>query len=109
MTVKRPSGEALNEYSADCSMSFPAEVLIVNGTKGLEDLCTIIWDLYAAPGADECAAGEHHRAKYLIVIERETFVLRVLGNARRLSTNHVLNRSAQIDKIGEISVQKCVR
>jgi hypothetical protein len=27
--------------------------MFVNGTKGLEDLCTIIWDMYAAPGADE--------------------------------------------------------
>jgi hypothetical protein len=27
--------------------------MFVNGTKGLEDLCEIIWEMYAAPGADE--------------------------------------------------------
>ncbi len=27
--------------------------MFVNGTRGLEDLCAIIWDMYAAPGADE--------------------------------------------------------
>jgi hypothetical protein len=32
--VKRQSLEALREYSTDDGMSFPAEVLIVSGTKG---------------------------------------------------------------------------
>jgi hypothetical protein len=31
--VKREAPEALREYSTDGGMSFPAEVLIVSGTK----------------------------------------------------------------------------
>jgi hypothetical protein len=31
--VKRQALEVLREYSTECGMSFPAEVLIVTGTK----------------------------------------------------------------------------
>ena len=34
--VKRQVLESLREYSTDCGMSFPAEILIVSGAKGIQ-------------------------------------------------------------------------
>jgi hypothetical protein len=31
--------------------------MFINGARGLDELCTIIWDLFAAPGADQRLAG----------------------------------------------------
>jgi len=41
------------DYELSVVNSEYAGNMFVNGTRALEDLCAIIWDLYAAPGADE--------------------------------------------------------
>lgn len=47
--------ERLNWRDYDLSLvnGVCAGNMFVNGTRGLEDLCQIIWDLYAAPGSQE--------------------------------------------------------